>query len=141
MSTIGSGLPAPASAPISVSSPTTPPADIAADPDGGGTPTKISWPSLNLRARSSAVRSVCGNAPPAAAIASTIREPGGSVKTPGFATLPTTSTTSSLALDGVGRPDGRGPAPTGANPSEGATPPADAAISVGERAEPPATVR
>ena len=64
------------------------PAADAATPAGAGTPTTTCSPSTSTRARFSECRLTPRRAPPAALIASTTREPSGSVAMPGRRTLP-----------------------------------------------------
>src|SRR5437762_5505075 len=74
--------------PAAVVAPPSPPV-----PGGGVTPTTTSSPSTSLRARFTNDRSVPGNAPPAASMASATREPVGSRTNPGRYTRPATATT------------------------------------------------
>src|SRR3954465_10778118 len=73
-----------------------PAAPAADDPEtvsgGRGAPTTICSPSTSTRARLRPDRSAPGRGPPAAAIASTTREPAGRSSTPGWRTFPVTST-------------------------------------------------
>src|SRR5690606_28109558 len=62
-------------------------------PGGTATPIAISSPSDTLRARLTSDRSVPGNAPPAASMASATRAPTGRRTRPGRWTLPVTATT------------------------------------------------
>src|SRR5262245_49070172 len=79
----------------SVAGPETPPAvgtAAAAAPVGAATPTTTCSPSTSTLARLSPVRSTPGQAPPAALIASTTREPASRTAIRGWRTLPATST-------------------------------------------------
>src|SRR5659263_548987 len=62
---------------------------------GGSAPTSTCSPSVSRRARFTPAVLSPGSAPPAAATASATREPAGSVTTPGWCTLPATSTVTS----------------------------------------------
>src|SRR3954467_3389200 len=66
------------------------------EPDGDSLSTMES-PSVSLAARVTPVRSAAAVAPPAAAMASATRAPGGNVTSPAFLTRPVTETTTSLA--------------------------------------------
>ena len=73
----------------------TPAGAATAPPFPAGSPTTICCPSLTRAARFRLVRSTPGRAPPAAAIASSIRAPATRWYSPGRCTLPATSTTTS----------------------------------------------
>src|SRR6266566_9751814 len=77
------------------------PAGIEDPPAVGApeTPTAICSPSVSLRARFSELRSTPGSAPPAARSASSTRDALRRRYTPGWRTLPTTSTTTTEAGD------------------------------------------
>src|SRR5659263_336063 len=82
---------------------------------GGSAPTSTCSPSVSRRARFTPAVLSPGSAPPAAATASATREPAGSVTTPGWFTLPATSTVTSPP--GLGAAAGEPPvAASGAAP-------------------------
>src|SRR4051812_48250580 len=85
-------------------------AAVAATPLGGGTPTTICSPSVRTRARFKEPVRTPRRGPPAAATASTTRDPAGSVAIPGRRTLPATSTTMRPVAAAEG-PPAAGPVP------------------------------
>src|SRR4051812_34245290 len=93
-------------------------AAVAATPLGAGTPTTICSPSVRTRARFKEPVRTPRRGPPAAATASTTREPAGSVAIPGRRTLPATSTTMRPVAAAEGVPAGPVPAPA-AGPEPG----------------------